>query len=626
MRRIDSSIRPDVEGLIDFMIAGRNLRREGLSVALYHPNVEEGLRMAFMRRAIEAEHVLSLVIDGLAAMDNSNDDWGIETGLAVCRAAAKLDGLQFSLRSSTQVRLDNHLQSNCLNADRHFDFERAMMDLVRFGSKEHLPSRLARVLVDDAPETDEVTFGKRWRCPVLPETEIAKLRKDARTAPLIGRFVSEVLPFSRTDYDPAVANLLLLLSPSAGASFWDALEIVAEPGGPNENIEVIVAGACAGDLPDFDRAIVRFAQSEAEANVWFEEKYSEDGRQAEEHEVDAVAADHILEEPQERYYNARSGMKAIVELRGQSEGLGWIVEHPHKRLLVAAAADLIGESAHAPDSSDLRLLLENAEGWNRGPVWRVISQHWSADLLELLRSELVREGLDSGTRGTLVKIAANVDGDGSDPIPLLAEMARQVSLGRKVELVYDLCCTSLNVDGRGDAGAVARRTRAERLCETLDARGAELGRILVKLLSGEKITLVTHDMSEPAVTRLSSLVLDVSYDVAGPLVCAAATVGVNVIAAARRLLRNGDADDGTAAVQALRIDGGDAARNALREALKHERYRVRRAALKAVLVAADPQDRNRLLALANDRSADVRVAWAQLTRLPQLAAKTRVTC
>ena len=612
IRRIDGSVRPDVDGLIDFMIAGRNLRPDGPSVALYHPKVEEGLRMAFTRRNIEAERVLSLVMDGLAVIDGTTDDWGIETGLAVCKASAKLDSIQLSLSPSTQVRLDNHLQSNALGADRPFDFERALADLVRFGSKEHLPSQLARALIDGAPETDEVTFGQWWRCPVLSETEIVELRKDARTAPLIERFVREVLPFSRTHYDPAVANLLLLLAPSIGASFWDALDTVAGPRGPNENIEAIVAGACAGDLPDFDRAIARFARSEAEANVWFEKVYAEEGRQAEEHEVDAVAADHILEDPQERYYNARSGMKAVLALRSQREGLGWIIEHPHKQLLVAAAADLISESSRAPCSGELRLLLENAESWTRESVWRVIKRHWSADLLELLKSELTKESLGSGVRGTLVAIAANVDGHGGDPVRLFAEIARQVSPGRQLELVYDLCRNSLDKGGRGDAGGVARRTRGERLCETFDAPVGELGRILVKLLSGEKIISVTHEMSEPAVSRLASLVLDVSYDVAGPLVCAAAAVGLNVIVAAKRLLRDGDADDGTAAVQALLIDGGDAARAALREALEHERYRVRRAALEAVLVAADPQDRNRLLALAKDRSADVRLAWAQL--------------
>ena len=202
MRGVDSSVRPDVEGLIDFMIAGRNLRRDGACVSLYHPKVEEGLQRAIMRRKSEAEHVLSIAIDGLATMDDANEDWGIETGLAVCRAATKIDGIQLSLRPPTQARLDNHLESNTLGADRRFDFQRTLSDLARFGSEEHLPSRVARALIDGAPDSVVDIFGNWWRCPPLPEAEIVELRKDARTTPLIQRFVREVLPFSGTNYDP----------------------------------------------------------------------------------------------------------------------------------------------------------------------------------------------------------------------------------------------------------------------------------------------------------------------------------------------------------------------------------------------------------------------------------------
>ena len=613
VRVIDSSVRPDVEGLIDFLIAGRNLRRDGTCIALYHPKVEEGLQKAFMCRRGEAEHVLSIAIDGLAAMDDTNEDWGIETGLAVCSAAAKLDGIQLSLRPATQARLDKHLGSKTLRADRRFDFRRALADLARFGSEEHPPSRVARVFVDDAPDTVEVSFGNWWQCPPLAEAEIVELRKDARTTPLIERFVSEVLPFSGRSYDPSVVELVLQLAPNIGTSFWDALDAVAGPGGPNENIEAIVAGACADDSPDFDRVVARFARSEAEANVWFEKEYAEEERQAEEHEVDAVFADHVLEQPDERYYNARTGMKTIVRLRGEREGFGWIVGHRHRQLLVAAAAEWIGERSHAPRTDDLRLLLESAEGWTRGSVWRAINRHCSADLSDLVRSELTREGLDSGIRSTLVEIAAKIDEDTGELVPLLAEIVPEVSPGRQLELVFDLFHTSLDDDGRGESGAVARRVRAERLCETLTAPEDELGRVLVKLLSGEAIASASREMSGPAVSKLASLVLDVSHDVAGPLICAAAAVGVDVIFATKRLLKDGDADDGAAAVKALLIDGGEAAQDVLRdEALGHRRYRVRRAALKALLEAGDPTDRDRVLAVSKDRSADVRLAWARL--------------
>jgi HEAT repeat protein len=614
MRHIDGSVRPDVDGLIDFLVAGRNLRQDVTSLSLYHPKVEEGLRMAFMRRRIEAEHALSLVIDGLAALDSEQNDWGIETGLAVCKAAAKLDGIQLSLRPATHAKLDDYIESNVLGADQRFDFDRALGDLARFGSSDHLPGRLARALIDGGPETEEITFLERWRPPVLSQTEIAELREDARTALLVERFVREVLPFTRTNYDPAVAQLLLQLAPSIGSSFWNALDMVAGPGGPNENIEAIVAGACADDPPDFDRAIARFAQSEAEADAWMEKEYAKEGRQAEDHEVDAVVADHILEEPQERYYNARCGMKEIVKLRRRREGYGWIAGHPHAQSLIAAAAELISQSSRPPHSGDLRLLLEKAESWTRATVWNAVSQHWSADLADLLIAELAKQGLDSGVRGTLIEITGKIDAHAGDPVPVLVEAARKAPPERQLELVYDLIRTSLDDDGRGEAGSVARRARAERLCAFLDAPLDELGSLLVALLCHEEIRSSARKLSKPAVSCLASLLSSLSCDVAGPLVCAAAAVGIDIVARVKRLLGDGDAGDGIAAVQALVIHGRETALAVLREALGHERYRVRRAALEALIEARDPQDRDRLLAVANDRSADVRLAWARLMR------------
>lgn len=307
MRAADGTVRPDVDGLLDFLVAGSNLRQDGAGLSFYHPRVEDGLRMAFMRRRTEAEHILSLVADSLAALDRREDDWGVETVLALFRATSKLKGLELTLARGTQKRLDAHLEGNAAQAGRRFDFDLALSDLARFGSMNHLPSRLARALIDGGPETDEVLGMKRWRPPSFSDAEIEELRNDARTTPLLERFVREVMPFTRTDYDPLVASMLLRLAPGIEPAFWDALDAVAGPGGPNENIEAIVAGVCSGDSPDFDRAIGRFVRSAQEAVAWMGDKYASERRRAEEHEVDAVVADQILEEPQEQFLTPKLG-------------------------------------------------------------------------------------------------------------------------------------------------------------------------------------------------------------------------------------------------------------------------------------------------------------------------------
>jgi len=613
MRSVDSSVRPDVDGLLDFLVAGRNLRQDAAALSFYHPRVEDGLRMAFMERPREAEDALSVVVDALAALDSGKDDWGIETGLSVLRATVRLDELELTLASATQERLDAHLESNATAASRLFDFERALDDLARFGGSSHLPSRLARVLVEGGPEPEQGTLMEQWRPPDLSDHEFDELKNDARTPKLIERFVREVLPFTRTDYDQAVSRLLLKLVPGIEDAFWDALDSVAGPGGPNENIEAILAGACAGASPDFDRAIARFARSEAEAGAWLEEVYAKEKRQAEEHEVDAIVADQILEEPGDRYYNAQTGMKAVVELRRALEGLTWITDHPHRQSLISAAAELIGQSRRAPAPGELRFLLNTAEGWTRNAVWQAVGQHWQADLADLLSAELAKSGLDSDLRGTLIEIAALNSDDGRDPVPLLTEVAQRVSPERQLELVYDLMRTSLDGDRR-EVSLGARRTRAERLSDGLPNYLAELGRLLAALLAEENILASAERLSNPTRSHLSALLTRVSADVAAPLLCSAATIGLDTIPTARRLLITGDVGHGTAAVQALVIAGRPQVKVVLYEALAHERYHVRCEALKILVKTGDLEDKNRLLAAADDRSADVRLAFARLMR------------
>lgn len=612
IRAIDSSVRPDVDGMMDFLLAGRNLRQDGQGISFSHPKVKEGLCMAFMRHRGEAEHVLSLVVNGLASLDAQNDDWGIESGLAVLREAAKLEGIELSLVQATQAQLDDHLEKKATGADRRYDFERELADLARFGSPAHAPSRVARALIYGGPETEEIAFIKQWRPPAWSEKDLAELKDNACTATLIERFVREVLPFTQTNYNPAAAALFLQLVPSIAPAFWDALDMIAGPGGPNENIETIVAGVCAGESPDFERAITRFAQSEAEADAWMEKEYADQGRQAEEHEVDAVVADHILEEPQERYYNAQCGMKEIVKLRRRRDGLSWIVGHPHRQSLISAASELIRQSRRRPNSGDLRLLLQHAEGWPRVAVWRAMQQHWSSDLADLLNAELEKDSLDSGLRGTLIEIAAQSIHPSDDLVSLLAKIIPRISMVRQLELVYDVLRTSLDGDRSGEAGKEYRRARAEHFCDILGAPINECGRLLVAVLSQEEITAATRNISEPAANLLVSLLPTLSNDVAGPLVFAAAVMGIDIAGTAERLLKDGDADDGTVAVQALMISHTPTAQAVLREALGHDRYPVRRETLQALVQLGEPQDRDLILGAANDRSADVRLAWARL--------------
>lgn len=612
IRSADTSVRPDVEGLLDFLVAGRNLRQEGASLSFHHPRVEDGLQMAFLRHQAEAEYILSLTTDGLAALDSGDEDWGIESVLALLRATTKLDGLMLEPAPATRHRLDAHLAANAVEAGRRFDFTRALNDLSNFGSTDHLPSRLARLLMEGGPDTDEVTFGKRWRPPLSTDGEIDALKFDARTAVLVERFVREVMPFSHTNYDLVVVSILFRLSPHVEAAFWDALDEVAVPRGPSQNIEVIVAGVCASDSPDFDRIVSRFLRSELEADAWMRDEYANEGRMAEEHEVDAVVADHIMEEPEERYYNSQAGLKAVVQRRREREGLAWIAEHPHRQSLIRVAAEVIGERREPPAPGELRFLFGLATGWSREVVWRAARQHWNRDLVDLLTNELTKLGMDGGSRRILIEIAGLCRKPIGDPVALLVDVAYRAPPERQLELLYDVMRTSITDDGRGVASTRARKKRTKRICKTLDATLEELGRLLIALMSGEEIRSSAEKLSGAARIRLETLLQSVPLDVAGPFLCTAAALGIEFVSTASRMLESDQANHGMAAVLALKIDGCAEARVVLRNAMTHGRYRVRRAALDAIVEEDNPEEREMVRAAASDRSADVRLRWASL--------------
>ena len=609
IRSLDSTIRPDAVGLVDFLVAGRNLRQDGVGISFYHPKVEDGLRLTFMRNPSETEHVLSVMLAALTAMDPKGEDWGIETALRALRATAGLQEIQLTLSLPTQERIDAYLESNALSANRHFDYERALDDLASFGGPNHLPSRLARVLVGVGPQSEQITSLVRDP-PELTDRAIDDLRNYARTPQLIDRFVRHVLPFTHTDHHHSISSLIVQIVPGVESAFWEALNTVARLSGSSQNIEAIVAGACSGPSADYDQAIASFANSFAEADAWMDREHPEI-RRAEEHEVDAMEAEHILERPADRYYNAQTGMQAVVALRHPREGLSWIVVHPQRQYLISAAAQLCRQNELTPSIEDLRLLLRFAEGWTRAGVWAAVQQHWQADLVDLLRMELCKTDLYRDLRRCLLKIAALNRDDDSAPFHLLGEVVQQVSPERQLELVQDVVRAALSHD-YPEVGAEAAKAHAQRLSDGLSEPLAELGRLLAAIMAGDEIKASAQSLSAAARTQLSRLLISLPAHVAAPLICAGSAIGLNTIPTVTRLLATGDPDHGVAAIQALQIDGHPRVKPLLKKALKHCRDSVRREALRVLVATEDLHRRRYLLATAADRSAEVRLAFAGL--------------
>lgn len=611
LRSLDPSFRPDVQGLLDFLQAGRNLKRDGAALSFAHPRVEDGLLLALRAKSGEAEFSLGLVVQALVGWDAPGEDWGRETALALLRRVSAIEEIDLEIPDATRDRLQEFLVSVACADGGPRDFERALRDLIRFGSPTHLPTKLARILLDGAESTKRRFFGPVWTTPEITEQNVASLRADPATAPLIKRFIGEILPFTQTDYSTDIVDVIDALAPGISDEFWGALSSVAGPGGPCSNMEPIVWGTLRGETPDYDRAIEAFAKSEESADALMEES-AESRLAAEEHAMDADAADHELEEPGETYYNAHSGLETIVALRRGREGVDFIHRHPRAEMLTRALAEVLQKSSDV-DAADLRQLLELAEGRVRDYAWRAVREHWDAALEPELIAELARPNIEgSGLGQLLVEIATRHRQ--VDPVPVLATAASAATVYRRLGLVHDVMTTSRGEGSHGAAGAETPLVRAYALADSYPSEEQALARALADVLSGKPLAEVADSLDDVTRGQIADRLAHASPDVAQPLVLLAAVAGIEVGDAVATLLASGDVQDGQVALQALRIAKPADLRDRMFGALEHKRYKVRRGALQVLVPdTTDLSERERLVTKASgDASADVRLAFADM--------------
>ena len=611
LRSLDPSFRPDVQGLLDFLQASRNLKRDGAALSFAHPRVEDGLLLALRAKSGEAEFSLGLVVQALVGWDAVGQDWGRETALAMLRRVSAIEEVDPEIPDATRARLQEFLVSVALGEGGRRDFERALRDLIRFGSPTHLPTKLARILLDGAESTKRPSFGPVWTAPEITEEDVASLRADPTTAPLIKRFIGEILPFTHVGYATDIVDVIDALAPGIEEEFWGGLSSIEGPGDPSSNIEPIVLGALRGETPDYDRAIEAFAKSEERADAWME-KSAGDRLAAEEHAIDADAADHELEEPGEAYHNAHSGMEKIVALRKGRDGVDFIRGHPRADLLTRALAEVLKNSPGV-DAADLRQLLGLAEGWVRDYAWAAVRQHWDSELEPDLIAELARPDIEgSSFRKRLVEIAAR--NRPADPVPVFVTAASAATVDRRLELVRDIMTISGGDGSRSAAGDARRLERAHALADSYPSEEQALARALADVLSGQNICEVVDALGDTTRGQIAERLAHASTDVVQPLVLLAAVAGVEVDDAVATLLATGDVRDGQVALQALRIADPTEPRERMTDALEHKRYKIRREALRHLVPdTTDPAERHRLVTKASgDASADVRLAFANL--------------
>jgi hypothetical protein len=596
--RAQHHLKPHVEGLIDFLEAGRNLRIKGETVRLAHPRVAQGLILALARDRAETEAVLTALADALLTIGAGAPNWASLNAVAILRTVQSLEGVEVVLSEQARRHLDQALLARLTTSAGRGSTERAFSDLTHFATTDNVARRFAATLLTLPPQERGAFSKPSWVPPVLEPKEAADYAADPATPLLLSAFVRGVLPFTQGDYEEDFLEFARRFSDDLGPAFGDAAATLALLERPGDNLSTIIAGAVADGDPGYDAVIDNFIAAEAEANQWLDTA-QEDQRRAREHEVDAIQASHIIEEPSERFYNATEGLKITVRQRYRAEGWGWINGHAHAADIIRALAGDQRDRRANHSLDYLRTLLDHADDRGLPAIWALIERNWKPELLPNLVKTLARDDISYNEwRKTLAAIASDLDKAGTD---ILGDALPRLSATRRLELVLDL--------DRADA-----RDLANRLVDQLPPLDSAIARMILDLRDTTELHAFVGGQSAEVRDRIAAICSESPDSVARILICLAALCDGSILETAERLLATGDEDEGSPALFALIIRDGPAERALIRQALSHPRYPVRRMAMQHLVPLAADADRAALLGLASDHSADIRLAWAELMR------------
>jgi len=603
MMREDPNFRPGIEALVDFLVEGRNLRLDNGFLSFYHPKVEDGLRLAIIARPADTEHALGLLCDALVSIDDEGEDWGAESAIEVKKAVTKLDNITPPLAPQTEDALDKYLERRAVSSGIG-TFERMFDDLARYGSGKLLSSNLARILVQRTPRSG--FFGNQWISPDLSSEKITLLKTNPTIPILIDRFIREILPYSHTFYGAEVVDLVRVLNENAAASFMDAAVTVAQMSSPSMNVDTIVRGALGGGEPPYEEIFQIFLAAKNDIDTWFEE-FSEKHRRAEEHEVDAQYADHLIEEPGERYHNVNEGLGTLVQTRRECEGFDWLLTHPARSDLVESWIDVLASTTQTISEYELKSLIDATEdGLYSGKAWSVVAKHWDVSLAHQLLRELVRTDLhENNFRESLIQALSASTGDGKW-VDNLINLAKTTTDERALEIVVDILYTNFNKDQE------YRFHKARRIAAGLDDHLKSIALAITDAIEGKELNDIVQSLSADIIPRITTILHTSHPRVAAPLACIGALLGINPLQTSKRLLALDDPQVGRSAVLALTLFRSDENVIEIKNALKHPRWKVRREAMRHLVRHLPPNERDSVVEMTNDRSADVRLDFARL--------------
>ena len=389
---LDEGMMRGVRPLINFFVAGRNLRQNEDVVTYYHPRVEAGIESALLRHEnrLIVRRAFHHLIDVLTSLDEPHE-WGTAAAASILAAVYRKADLGLAPSQQSAARVDSWVAVRL--KERCHDFEMSLKLAAAAGSSSSNVSELARYLLTRAQHTTTPGFDwtEQWERPERDEDWYARMRSDPTIRPLVETFISDVLPAQRDEFPRSFAVDLERISPDLTGAFIAVAKSVVDAGFFH-TIQVIIEGAIR-DLEGYetivDAAVEVLRPSEA------------DHRRAEELHLAIVNrefpddyADHLAEDENERGYTADRFIEAYIDRVRMTLGWRSLTRHRHRREFVFHwLKQLEKESVNGSiDIDEVAVAFkESYKGQHEYTLWSVLLRAWDNSYLDAL-TRRVRDG------------------------------------------------------------------------------------------------------------------------------------------------------------------------------------------------------------------------------------------
>lgn len=424
----DKSFEDKLEAFVDFLITGRNLKRDDSILSCSHPRVEAGLEKAALKKPNQATRAIKHLIESLIALDAVNDDdWWLETAVLICAATFPNGKLKVRISENAQAQIDRWLEGRLAAPDKTFRDDLKLA--IAAGSEKCAVAEVARWLEDSPANSHWTNFGS-WTEPKRPLEWYEWISAAPHTHIICATFIERVIGFKSAsfhgNFHEAIAKLSTNLTPSFRTGITGIIQHGYIP-----NAEVLIEGAIV-DFDAFETVLVEAADLNDNQHSNHDRKF---WLAIHNNDYDDQAAEHYSEDAWEDGHTAGEVKKAYVIACRQSGNWVKLAAHPRLNSLLWNWINQVSLDAQVSESELIALAAASFDRAQEAHFWKAIEKRFSLKLLSHLdeRLSLGSEDRDVRTNATAVAVE-----HAPDLLKKLLSTESELDLERILELLLDI--------------------------------------------------------------------------------------------------------------------------------------------------------------------------------------------